>query len=352
MGNCACERPEREYELDTRGFFSTHSTRATMLSDTLSKSPHPELITKLQKTFPENTSITEIPYYQFNQLLSAYTELQPTLQEIASYYDNETPIPTLNESSSLIKINPLHICNTKTDEEQYIDCYLNSQGEITGIGTILTQNGNFYKGEFKNNVFNGLGFFINGNGDFYYGTWENGESCGKGDLRMRNGAHYSGEFKHNQKNGHGEETYEDGSYYVGDFVNNVKEGKGRIEFNDGSIYTGEFKGGKMHGKGLYQWNDGRFYNGEFEDGKIQGKGKFKYQDGSVYNGYYVDNKKNGNGVYSWIDGKKYVGFWKEDSPEGEGSYDIGGKKYEVMYKDGKVVEGDINNDNSNNNNIN
>jgi hypothetical protein len=134
-----------------------------MLSETLSKSPHPELITKLQKTFPESTSITEIPYFHFNQLLSAYTELQPTLNEIASYYDNETPIPTLNDSSSsLIKINPLHICNTQTDEEQYIDCYLNSQGEITGLGTILTQNGNFYKGEFQHNVFHGLGFFING----------------------------------------------------------------------------------------------------------------------------------------------------------------------------------------------
>ena len=40
---------------------------------------------------------------------------------------------------------------------------------------------------------------------------------------------------------------------------------------------------------------------------MHGKGKVEWADGKVYEGDYENDKKHGFGTFSWPDGRKYVG---------------------------------------------
>ena len=63
----------------------------------------------------------------------------------------------------------------------------------------------------------------------------------------------------------------------------------------------------------------------------------KWSDGTVYQGDYVNNKKQGYGVYIWPNGKKYLGNWINNEPHGNGVYLIDDKKYNMVFRFGKII---------------
>ena len=64
-----------------------------------------------------------------------------------------------------------------------------------------------------------------------------------------NGDWYEGEFKDNLRHGKGTQHYISGDKYVGDWKYDYKSGKGSYNFINGDQYTGGFGGDHFYGKG-------------------------------------------------------------------------------------------------------
>ena len=52
---------------------------------------------------------------------------------------------------------------------------------------------------------------------------------------------------------------------------------------------------------------------------------------------YVNNVKHGNGSYKWNNGKTYSGNWVNNRPEGNGVLEYANKKYDVLFRYGKII---------------
>lgn len=343
MGNkCVCVNHESENEIFTshvvpNGDYVSRDEKMEMTKSapkSKEKNPLQALKDKIESETNKTITVSEISQDEFNKIIESFPNVNSILQ-IKSTELSELEKESEN-NSSLSKTNPVHFANTETDEEEYFEGYVNDKGEIEGFGTLVTQTGNFYKGNFSNGKFNGKGLFINTNGDHYYGDWVEGESKGQGELIMKSGSKYEGDFDNNMKNGKGKETYVDGSIFEGDFVNNERT-NGVVTFKDGSTYKGELKRGKITGRGEYTWPDGRKYIGDILNGALNGNGKTTMADGSTFEGAYHDNKKQGNGTYTWPDGNKYTGVWRNNEPLGNGVLEVGGKMYDVTFRFGKII---------------
>ena len=343
MGNnCTCinspKEPEISSVLESNSNLLDEETERQLKSKRAPKTREHSVLNSLKERISletnNNVIVNEISKEDFDKIVGSFPNVDPILSTTLSQITNIEEESEKN--SKLEKIPPVHLSNKVTDEEEYFEGYINKKGEIEGFGTLITQTGIYYKGNFKNNVFDGKGLFINPSGEYYIGDWVKGESKGKGKLILKDGTIYEGDFDSNMKNGFGKETYPDGSVYEGIFQNNIKEKKGTITYKDGSVYKGDIQKGEISGKGEYTWNDGRKYEGEFKNGKLTGKGKNIMRDGSTYEGEYVDNIKSGNGIYSWKNGKRYTGTWNNNQPEGKGILEIDGKHFDVLFKEGKI----------------
>lgn len=80
----------------------------------------------------------------------------------------------------------------------------------------VTQEGDMYKGDWKNNKPDGVGRFVRYNGDYYQGEFSNGMPHGKGMSKEGgSGITYEGTWDYGVKNGPGIEKCPDGSNYKG-----------------------------------------------------------------------------------------------------------------------------------------
>ena len=211
--------------------------------------------------FSQNNFIT-----LFNTATSNFSSV------LADCNEQLNELQTSSSSTQLVKLQPIQIECTSTNEKEFYDCAVNiNNGAIEGNGSFVDDKGNAYRGQFKNNMFDGVGFYVSRYGDYYYGEWKEGLYHGKGEYVTANGCKYNGEFQKGMKHGNGEEVYADGSFYSGEFVDGKKNGNGKLEFKDGSFYVGEFVNDEFDGEGEYQFSDGRFYKGRFEKGKMMGK---------------------------------------------------------------------------------
>ena len=105
-------------------------------------------------------------------------------------------------------------------------------------------SGDWYEGNFLNNIFNGEGhYYWKKNGYEYIGNYVNGIIEGKGEFKYGDKALYKGEFKNGVKEGHGEWITKNNKI-IGNFENDLPHGRGFLEDNKG------FKGYVMfeHGK--------------------------------------------------------------------------------------------------------
>ena len=296
----------------------------------------PNLKETIQKKISNETNneilIEEMTEADFNSELSKHQKSESILNE-----NNEELEKIKNDENELYIMPPLKFSNSKGTTEYYSGTF-NKEGNFNGKGTLISKDGNIYKGTFKNGIFEGKGIFIQKNGNYYFGDWKNGKCEGEGKLIINDLIEYNGEFKNNKKNGNGIEKYKDGSFYNGDFINNEKDGFGKFNYSDGSFYNGQFKNSLFNGEGEFNWNDGRNYKGSFKNGIMEGKGEYTWIDGSVYNGTYINNCKNGFGVITLPNGKKFYGNFVNNEPHGDGAFICdNNEKYNIKYRFGKII---------------
>ena len=155
-------------------------------------------------------------------------------------------------------------------------------------------NGNIlYIGDFINNKIEGIGKFIWEDGNYYIGEWKNNMKHGKGAIYYKNGTiKYEGDFINGKFEGNGIYIFEDGGFYIGQYKDDLKHGNGKLFYRDGNLkYDGEFSNGKFEGKGKYIYEDGNYYDGQWKNGLKHGKGVLYNNIGmAIYEGTFFNDK--------------------------------------------------------------
>ncbi|XP_042513829.1 phosphatidylinositol 4-phosphate 5-kinase 6-like isoform X1 [Macadamia integrifolia] len=194
-----------------------------------------------------------------------------------------------------------------------------ASGEVYHAERVLS-NGDFYTGQWLDNVPHGNGKYLWTDGCMYVGEWCRGKTMGKGKFSWPSGATYEGEFKSGYMDGKGTYTGSSGDTYRGSWVINLKHGQGTKHYANGDYYDGEWRRGQQDGHGRYQWKNGNHYIGQWKNGVIYGNGTLIWANGNRYDGFWEDSLPKGNGTFRWIDGSFYVGTWSKDPKEQNGTY--------------------------------
>lgn len=137
----------------------------------------------------------------------------------------------LRDGYGIMKLNPLIFRGTwknnvlvgraekETGKGKFIGNFDN-EFQLNGEGEFVENNGDRYKGYFRNTLFDGQGTYFYSNGDKYVGQFSKGTISGQGVYFWKNGRKYVGNFKNNQFHGEGTMYYEDGGQDVGYWENN------------------------------------------------------------------------------------------------------------------------------------
>jgi S1-C subfamily serine protease len=221
----------------------------------------------------------------------------------------------------------------------YYEGEMNGEGNYNGLGGFSDINGSFY-GNYVNNQKQGKGMFVYNNGNVFKGDFKDGLWNGTGSFYwgFENdslfGHYYSGQFIDGNRSGAGVYFWPDGDIYEGNFVNGVITGKGEYYLVNGNYYIGDFVNGDFNGKGEYYWVNGDYYIGDFVNGYITGKGEYYWTNGNSYVGGVLDNELHGFGTYTWQDGVKHEGNFFKGKPFGSGirTY-IGGDTFNANWTD-------------------
>lgn len=236
------------------------------------------------------------------------------------------------------KVIPNQVLIKNEDDPKNIEIYegeINAQGEKHGKGRMTTPNYTRI-GTWRDDEFTGWGRESRINGDLFEGRFIDGAIYGFGINQNKKGNIYVGEFVDSKREGKGE--LKTGKIeYEGQFKNDKFNGKGKLKFlKEGHEYEGEFQNNEINGFGIFKWSNGEIYEGEMTNGKMNGYGKYKYLHGEIYEGTYVNGVKEGLGKLISSNNKIYEGEFKKGKPEGEGILTYNGKKYNVIYKNGKL----------------
>ncbi|KAF8398248.1 hypothetical protein HHK36_017175 [Tetracentron sinense] len=181
-------------------------------------------------------------------------------------------------------------------------------------------NGDFYTGNWSENLPHGHGKYLWTDGCMYVGEWFRGKTMGKGKFSWPSGATYEGDFKTGYMDGKGTYTGSSGDTYRGFWIMNLKHGQGTKSYANGDYYEGEWRRGLQDGHGRYQWKNGNHYIGQWKNGAICGNGTLIWANGNRYDGFWEDGLPKGNGTFRWADGSFYVGLWSRDPKEQNGTY--------------------------------
>ena len=219
--------------------------------------------------------------------------------------------------------------------DYYIGEWLNNLKH--GKGKLYYKNGKIkYEGDFIKDKFDGYGKYIYENGEYYIGQWQKNLKHGKGTYYYKNGKiKYEGDFIKNKLEGNGKYIYENGEYYIGEWSNWLKHGEGTLYYKNGKIkYEGDFIKDKFEGYGKYIYENGEYYIGQWLNDEMHGKGKIYYKNDKIkYKGDFIKNKLEGNGKYIYENGEYYIGEWLNNLKHGKGK---------LYYKNGKIkYEGDF-----------
>ncbi|KAG5249937.1 phosphatidylinositol-4-phosphate kinase family protein [Salix suchowensis] len=181
-------------------------------------------------------------------------------------------------------------------------------------------NGDFYTGQWLDNLPHGHGKYLWTDGCMYLGEWYKGKMMGKGKFSWPSGATYEGEFKGGYMDGRGTYTGSSGDTFRGYWVVNLKHGNGTQSYANGDYYDGDWRRGSQDGHGRYQWKRSNHYIGQWKNGLMNGSGTMMWSNGNRYDGFWEDGLPRGNGSFRWPDGSFYVGIWSTDPKEQNGTY--------------------------------
>ena len=155
-----------------------------------------ELINKKLEEKKKNVEIIEMSEKEFNSKIKSLSYVQP----IFDLFSNQLSSLSYEGSELNYQLMPLHFHDKDNNESEYYYGTWNIKGETCGLGTLVSANGNVYKGTFLSGVFHGIGLLINSNSNYYYGEWNKGECEGKGTIVVKDTLKYEGTFKNNKKN--------------------------------------------------------------------------------------------------------------------------------------------------------
>ncbi|XP_021774455.1 phosphatidylinositol 4-phosphate 5-kinase 6-like [Chenopodium quinoa] len=192
-------------------------------------------------------------------------------------------------------------------------------GEAYRAETVFT-NGDFYTGQWIDNLPHGNGKYLWNDGCMYVGEWQKGKAMGKGRFTWPSGATYEGEFKRGYMDGIGTYTSANENSYKGFWSMNTKHGKGSEHFANGDYYEGEWIKGMQEGQGKYQWVNGNCYVGQWKNGVFHGNGTLNFANGNVFEGCWEEGYPKGEGTYKWENGSCYVGVWSIEPSEQSVTY--------------------------------
>lgn len=185
-------------------------------------------------------------------------------------------------------------------------------GKADGEGTLLFINGVWYKGQWKDNMFNGTGLLRFPTGEVYQGEFKDHMMHGPGTFTWPTGESYKGDFKINQRDGKGVFTWPGGVVYEGDFAKDQAHGQGVIRWPNGERYEGQMQDGQATGQGSYYFPSGEWYRGEVSNLTFDGVGVYHWPDGSYFVGQFKSDRLYGEGYYVWPNGVQQWGYWKDD----------------------------------------
>ena len=122
-----------------------------------------------------------------------------------------------------------------------------------------------YEGNFKYSKYEGDGFFLFENGDRYKGSFKDDMISGKGEYSyFESGDNYKGEFKDDLMDGKGVYTTKKGNRYEGMFKKGKLFGEGKLIRKDGEVFIGNFKDDLPFGKAVIKNRSGKvIFDGEF-----------------------------------------------------------------------------------------
>ena len=160
---------------------------------------------------------------------------------------------------------------------------VNEKGEKHGFGKLYSGN-KILAGNWREGQFTGWGREVDENGGIYEGKFINGKLYGKG-IYFNGKEYYLGEFRNKKMLGFGE-IFSDEYHYYGQLWDKIPNGKGKkCTYKEGS-YEGDFENGEISGNGVYKWNNGNYYVGEMRNGKMNGYGKLVHRNGKIDKGYF------------------------------------------------------------------
>lgn len=162
---------------------------------------------------------------------------------------------------------------------------VNENGERHGLGKLYTGN-KILIGHWRQGQFTGWGREVDENGEIYEGKFVNGKLYGKG-IHYDGKDYYLGDFRNKKMSGFGE-LFTDEFHYYGHLWDKVPDQKGNIDIYKKGSYEGQIKNGDISGSGVYKWNNGNYYVGEVHNGKMNGFGQLKHRNGKVDRGYFRD----------------------------------------------------------------
>ena len=184
----------------------------------------------------------------------------------------------------------MEILTLKNDNEGQI-----IKNEKTGYGKLWNSKFSYY-GNFKNNKFEGYGILEYYKNDLfkeYKGEFKEGKKDGFGKEIYINGEYYIGNFKNDLKNGKGKIFNKFNNIKIeSEWVNNVaRDNKYIIEYydNGNKKFEGEYNGLNRNGNGKeYDYKEKLIFEGIFEDDKRK-SGKIYNNEMIVFNGEFINN---------------------------------------------------------------
>ena len=205
-------------------------------------------------------------------------------------------------------------------------------------------NGDYYIGEYDNEMPNGKGKYYHYDGSWREGNFVNGELNGKNCSKRNEKNKYTerGEYTNGECTGSGKTVWDNGDWYEGEWDDEGANGKGEFHYKNKKWKKGNFKKNQLNGKGEYHFADGDWQKGNFENDELHGKGEWYYIEyKQTCIGNFNKNRCEGKGQIVWDNGQRYVGTWDETlgsfSGKGVMYYPDGGGKAKGIWVNGSWV---------------
>ena len=302
-----------------------------------------DLINNNSFIFPFNVEISEEKIYKgswsFNKNFHGYG----VLYEFNYEKKKDSKTEGIFNEGSLNGLGRIFLSN----EEMLIGDFIFNK--LNGSGQYFRNDGSIYKGSFFDGLPQGNGQEIFKNESRFTGFYLAGKKK-HGKFLWKNGNFYQGDFHDDLFHGYGVYKWGNERTYEGNWKEGKMDGKGKLVLVDGSYYDGEFVKGKKSGKGLYVWNKEKYYDGEWKNDKQNGYGVY-YKNGTKIKGFWISgklisnyNKLNNNNIMYISPDNKHMRNIDEDKNMRTTEY-----KLKAMISDGSSPHNNMKSESKNSN---